>query len=76
MDDQKKDKSNDRREFLKKGLGTAAGIGLVSVAGISLLKEESGRNSKNPFEYNIDNFKTVDPSLLIYKEEPSINIDH
>ncbi len=76
MDDQKKDKSNDRREFIKKGLGTAAGIGLVGVAGISLLKEESGRNTENPFEYNIDDFKTIDKGLLTYKEETAINIDH
>lgn len=76
MDDQKKDKSNDRREFIKKGLGTAAGIGLVGVAGISLLKEESGRNSENPFEYNIDEFKKIDESLLTYKEETAININH
>jgi len=75
MADQKKNKSNDRREFLKKGLGTAAGVTLVGIAGISLLKEEDGRNKENPFKYNIDNFKKIDKSFLTYKEEIPIKID-
>ncbi len=76
MASQNKDKRNPRREFIKKGLGTAAGITLTGIAGISLLKEGNGRNQDNPFEYNIDNFKTIDESLLNYKEEPSIKIDY
>lgn len=70
------DKKEDRRKFLKKSLGTATGVTLAGIAGVSLLKEESGRNQKNPFEYNIDNFKTIDKSLLKYNEETPINIDH
>jgi len=57
MADKKEDDSIARRNFLKKGLGTAAGITLTGVAGLSILQEESGRNKENPFEYNIDNFK-------------------
>jgi len=76
MADQKKGKPIDRRKFVKNSLGTAAGITLTGIAGISLLKQESGRNQKNPFEYNIDNFKNVDKNLLKYKEEVSIKIEY
>ena len=76
MSEQKEQKSIDRRKFVKGGLGAAAGITITGIAGISLLKEESGRNTENPFEYNIDKFKTIDPNLLHYLEETPINIDH
>ena len=65
------DKKEDRRKFLKRGLGTATVITLGGIAATSLLKEEDGRNTENPFEYNIDNFKKVDPALLKYNEDPS-----
>ena len=70
------DKKEDRRKFLKKSLGTATGVTLAGIAGVSLLKEESGRNQENPFEYNIDNFKTIDKSLLKYSEETPIKIEY
>ncbi len=76
MVNQKKDKSIDRRDFIKKGLGTAAGVTLAGVAGISLLKEESGRNQENPFEYDIENFKKIDEALLNYNEEASIPVEY
>jgi len=76
MADKKEDDSIARRNFLKKGLGTAAGITLTGVAGLSILQEESGRNKENPFEYNIDNFKKIDERFLIYKEEPPIKADY
>lgn len=76
MADQKKEKSIARRKFVKNSLGTVAGITLTGIAGISLLKQESGRNQNNPFEYNIDNFKNIDKSLLTYKEEEPIKIDY
>lgn len=33
------------------------------------------RNQENPFEYNIDNLKTIDPELITYKEITQINPD-
>jgi hypothetical protein len=70
------DKKEDRRKFLKKSLGTATGVTLAGIAGVSLLNEESGRNQENPYEYNIDNFKTIDKNLLKYNEETPISIDY
>jgi hypothetical protein len=76
MNKPKDDKSIPRRKFVKNGLGVAAGITITGIAGISLLKEETGRNTENPFEYNIDSFKKIDNQLLKYYEETPIELDY
>ena len=76
MKKQKDDKSITRRKFVQKGVGVAAGITITGIAGISLLKEESGRNTENPFEYKLDRFKEIEEKLLNYAEETPIKIDY
>lgn len=60
--------------FNKKSIITIAVVVITGIAIISLLKEETGRNTENPFEYNIDNFKKADSNLLTYTEETPLPV--
>ena len=64
----------------KKNRILTAAVIVVSVAGIlyfgyRAIQENSKRNQVNPFEYSIDEFKKIDPSLIHYSEIGRIRVE-
>jgi hypothetical protein len=59
-----------RRDFMSVGLNTVAGIGIGGIAGVLLTNflRRDKPNRDNPFEYDIDSFKQIDPVLRTYSE--------
>jgi len=58
-----------RLEFFKK---IAAGAALMILGGPDAEAEKKDKSRGNPYEYNIDEFRKIDPSLLLYKESESL----
>ena len=60
----------NRRDVMRVGLNTLAGIGIGGVSGVLLAnvlrRDKPVRD--NPFEYDIDSFKQIDPALRTYSE--------
>ncbi len=63
---------NDR---LLTGIIIAVSVAGILYFGLRAILENSKKNQKNPFEYNIENFKKSDSSLFHYAEVQQIPVD-
>ncbi|MGC9344810.1 MAG: hypothetical protein ACP5E3_19030, partial [Bacteroidales bacterium] len=62
----------------KKALTSIIIVAIVVIIGLILfdfLGNQPGKRGGNPYEYNVDNFKSVDSSLIHYRETRNIAID-
>lgn len=57
-------KNLTRRGFLTRGAGLAA----IGATPIALQRARAAADDKNPFEYNIDHLRKVDPKLIHYEQ--------
>jgi sugar lactone lactonase YvrE len=63
----------------KKALNSIIIVAIVVIIGLVLfdfLGNQPGKRGRNPYEYNVDNFKSVDSSLIHYRETRNIAIDN
>lgn len=61
-----------RRGFFKKFI---AGIAALLFGGSYGCEKKNEPHKENPYEYNIEQFKRVDPNLILYEESTPININ-
>ena len=76
-----------RRNFFDKMTGKISAFAVGIGAGLFVKRSQSGVSApvsarpisraqqQNPYEYNIDDLKIIDPELITYEETGQINVD-
>ncbi len=63
-----------RREFFKRCTAGAAALLAWTSCGCGQKNKTATVVKENPYEYNIEQFKKVDPGLILYEEVPPITV--